>query len=252
LQEVSRALSRAAFGALTPDPEYRIKELETQPDGDGGPVAPYLPPTLLKAIGWIESGWRQASFSTGRGATGPTVTSSSCAYGLMQILTGMDISGTPTARQQKTGTDYLSNVAAGAQLLGVKWNLAPEVVPAVLPREPHVLEHWYFAVWAYHCLGEVCPTLGIHNNPDDPAVKWPRPAYNSPEQLASTGQFSFSDYPYQELVYGIIANPPRVNNTQLWPPLPVKLPPRGAVGFPDPRPFQAASATLDPTTADAP
>jgi hypothetical protein len=252
LTEVSRALSRAAFGVLTLDPDFKIKELETQPDGDGRPVAPYVPPTLLKAIGWIESGWRQASFATNRGGTGPAVTSTSCAYGLMQLLTGMDIGATPTPKQLKVGTDYLSNIAAGAQMLGIKWNLAPETIPVVLPRNPRTLEDWYFAVWAYHCYGEVCDGLGIHNNPDDPALKWPRPVFNSPDQLASTGQFSFSDYPYQELVYGVIANPPRVNNTQLWLPLPVVLPPHGTVGFPEPKPFTEPAGTLDPTQADAP
>jgi hypothetical protein len=137
-------------------------------------------------------------------------------------------------------------------MLGIKWNLAPEHLPIVQPRNPRNLEDWYYAVWAYHCYGEVCDSLGIHNNPDDPALKWPRPMYNSPEQLGSAGQYTFGDYPYQELVYGIIAHPPRVNNTQLWPPLPVKLPARGTVGFPEARPFLAPAATTDPTVADAP
>lgn len=247
LAEVGRAQSRAGFGRLTADPDFRIRDLETQPDGNGSPVLPYIPPTLLKAIGWIESGWRQASMAIARGATGPTITSSSCAYGLMQVLSGMDISGTPTPKQQKVGTDYLSNIAAGAQMLGAKWNLAPEHLPVVLPRNPQALESWYYAVWAYHCFGAVCQALGIHNHPEDPALKWPRPAYNSPDQLASGGHFTFGDYPYQELVYGVVAYPPSVDNGPLWPPLPVVLPPRGAVGFPDPRPFPAPAATFDPT-----
>lgn len=252
MAEVSRAQTRAAFGVLTADPDFKLKELATQTDGKGLPVTPYVPPTLLKAIGWVESGWRQASFTTPRGSTGPTVTSSSCAYGLMQVLTGMNIDAAPNARQMKIGTEFLSNIAAGAQILGAKWNLAPDHIPVVLPRNPRSLEDWYYAVWAYHCYGEVCQALGIHNNPEDPALKWPRPAYNSPDQLASAGQFSFSDYPYQELVYGVVANPPKVNNTPVWQPLPVTLPPRGAVGYPDAKAYLAPSVTLDPTTADAP
>jgi hypothetical protein len=166
----------------------------------------------------------------------------------MQILSGMQIEGTPTAKQLKIGTDYLANIAAAVQLLAIKWNLAPESIPVVLPRNPRVLEDWYYAVWAYHCYGDVCDGLGIRNNPDDPALKWPRPMYNSPEQLASDGQFSFTDYPYQELVYGVIAYPPKVNGTPLWTALPVALPPRGAVGYPEPRPFLHPGSTLDPTT----
>ncbi len=248
LAEVSRAEERAGHILLTTDPDFKVPDLETQPDGDGARVPPYVPPTLLKAIGWIESGWRQASFSTPRGSTGPTVTSTSCAYGLMQILSGMQIEGTPTAKQLKIGTDYLANIAAAVQLLAIKWNLAPESIPVVLPRNPRVLEDWYYAVWAYHCYGDVCDGLGIRNNPDDPALKWPRPMYNSPEQLALDGQFSFTDYPYQELVYGVIAYPPKVNGTPLWTALPVALPPRGAVGYPEPRPFLHPGSTLDPTT----
>ncbi|MFN8558095.1 MAG: hypothetical protein U0531_12415 [Dehalococcoidia bacterium] len=118
----------------------------------------------------MESGWRQATPATARGSRGSTIVSTSCAYGLMQVLTGMEIGATMTPKQQKIGGDYLSNTAGGAQLLGIKWNLGPEYVPVVTPRDPRRLESWYYAVWAYHCYGEVCLDLGIHNNPDDPAL----------------------------------------------------------------------------------
>lgn len=252
IDEVSRAFDRAGFGRLTPDQDFRIKELETEARGSGAPVPAVIPPTLLKAVGWVESGWRQSTAATARGAVGPTVASTSCAYGLMQLLTGMKIEGTPTAKQQRIGADYAANIAAGAQMLGIKWNLAPEHIPAVLPREPGALEPWYYAVWAYHCFGEVCESLGIHNHPDDPALKWPRPPYNSPDQLESSTRFSFRDYPYQELVYGLVAYPPKVNNAPAWPPLSVGLPPRGAVRFPEPAAFQTESRTVDPTAADGP
>jgi hypothetical protein len=252
MAEVSKAENRAAFGQLSTDPDYKLPPLETQPTGSGAPTSPYIPPTLMKAIAWVESGWRQASFNTPRGKTGPTITSTSCAYGVMQILTDMDIDSEPTAKQQKTGTDFINNIAAAAQLLSIKWNFAPEYLPVVLPRNPRAIEDWYYAVWAYHCFGEVCQALSIHNNPEDPALKWPRPAYNSPDQLNSNGQFSATDYPYQELVYGAIANPPVVDGRPLWPALPVKLPARGSISFPEPGPFLAAGNTTDPTTADAP
>ena len=245
--EVATALTRAGFAKLSNDQDFRIKEIETSTDGSGGAVPPYIPPTLLKAIGWIESTWRQATYQTPRGATGPTITSTSCAYGLMQLLSEMTIDGTPTARQQKIGTDYVSNIAAGAQMLAGKWNLAPEYLPVVLPRNPRALEDWYYAVWAYHCYGTLCDAYNVHNNPEDPALKWPRPVYNSPEQLTSGGQFSFTDYPYQELVYGVIIHPPTVDGRPARTAQPVKLPPRGAVGFPDAKPFSAPGATFDPT-----
>jgi hypothetical protein len=250
--EVARAQNRAGHGALTTDPDFKLAPLETRTDGSGLPTSAYVPPTLLKAIGWVESGWRQASFNTSRGASGQTIVSTSCAYGLMQILTDMDIENAPNPKQRKVGSDYLSNIAAAAQLLIVKWNFAPEYIPIVQPRNPRSIENWYYAVWAYHCFGEVCDALGIHNNPDDPALKWPRPAYNSPDQLASDGQFTATEYPYQELVYGVIANPPSVNGQRLWQPLPVKLPARGAIGFPEARTYLAPTSTLDPTLPDSP
>jgi hypothetical protein len=247
IAEVQLAQNRVGLGIPLAGPEFRLKDLETQVDGNGRSVAAYVPPTLLKAIGWVESGWRQASIGTPRGSQGPTITSRSCAYGLMQVLSDMDIDGTPSPRQQRIGSDYLANIAAAAQLLTIKWNLAPEHMPVVMPRNPRAIEDWYYAVWAYHCYGDVCQALDIHNNPDDPALRWPRPMYNSPDQLASEGQFTATDYPYQELVYGVIANPPRVNGSLLWQALPVSLPPRGAIHFPNPQPFLAPTSTLDPT-----
>ncbi len=252
LTEVTRAQNKAGHLQLTTDPDLRTAPLETQPDGDGAPVPAYVPPALLKAIGWVESGWRQASFATPRGQNGSTITSTSCAYGLMQILSGMEIASNPSAKQLKIGGDYVANIAASVQLLGIKWNFAPDILPVVLPRNPRVLENWYYPVWAYHCFGEICDVLGIHNNPDDPALKWPRPAYNSPDQLSSTGAYAYSEYPYQELVYGVIAHPPTVSGARVWEPLPVKLPARGAVGYPEARSFMQPGNTLDPTAATAP
>ena len=250
IQEVARAQNRGGHGVLTTDSDLRAAQLETQPDGDGNPTAAYVPPTLLKAIAWIESGWRQAEFKVERGSSGPTIASVSCAYGVMQMLTGMDIEGQPTAKQRKIGTDYLANIAASVQLLGVKWNFAPELIPAVLPRNPRAVESWYYPTWAYHCFGSVCPKYDIHNNPEDPALRWPRPMYNSPDQVASTSKWDYSDYPYQELVWGVMNNPPVQNGVALWPALAAKLPQRGSVGYPEAKNFAAPAQTLDPTPAE--
>jgi hypothetical protein len=246
--ELRAAFNRAGHGQ-TPsgDPSFALPALETAPDGDGNPTPGYIPPTLLKAIAWAETTWRHAGYEVPRGQTGRTVTSSSCAFGLMQVLTDMQIRDQPTARQTLIGTDYRHNLAAGARILAEKWNLAPAVTPVVRPRQPSALEDWYYAVWAYHCYGERCTQLGLHDNPDDPVHTWPRPAYNSPEQLASGGRFTRADYPYQELVYGLIQHPPRIDGQPVWRALPVKLPPQGTVSFPSPRPFDRPGMTLDPT-----
>ena len=252
LAELRAAFNRAGFGQLIPEAGYALPQLETQPEGDGNLVPGYVPPTLLKAIAWTESSWRHAAYEVPRGLPGRTLASSSCAYGVMQILTGMDVTGQPTARQEQIGSDYRFNIAAGARILGEKWNLAPSALPAVRPRTPQVLEDWYYAVWAYHCYGERCRQLGLHDNPDDPALTWPRPVYNSPAQLESRGRFTRADYPYQELVYGLIQYPPRADGVPVWTPLPVTLPPPGSVSHPTPKHFDRPGMTVDPTRPDDP
>ncbi len=254
IAEVQAALEQAGNNALTVDPTFELAAIHTDPSGGPATAPPYIPSTVLKAIAWIESSWRQSAYSVQRGSNGVTITSSSCAFGVLQVLTGMQISGQPTARQQAIGTDYRSNIAAGAQILLGKWNMAPQQLPVFGRRSPQIIEDWYFALWAYHCFGDVCSKYSVHNNPDDPALKWPRPIYASSAQQNSAGAFTAADYPYQELVFGLINNPPTVNGAPLWTAIPVQLPPHGSVGFPTPKNVPEVSAHLDngqivPTTA---
>ena len=245
LNAANDALTRAGLATLPVSPDLAPKALRTGSDGSGPLQPPYVPPTLLRAIGWIESGWHQADWSTARGQTGPTLTSKACAYGMMQILTGMQVTGTPTPKQLAIGTDFQANAAAAVQLLTGMWDRDPTELPYLGRHDPHILEDWYFTVWAYHCFGSGCESYGAHNNPDDPALPWPRPAYNSPAQLASQSSFDYSSYPYEELVFGVIANPPIVNGQPLWAPIPVQLPPHGAIGYPNPQAAGEPSAHLD-------
>jgi hypothetical protein len=247
LAEVRAAFNKAAFGALVGDPAMALPQLALHTEGPEKAGPGYVPPALLKAIGWTESSWRQAEYEAPRGSRGRALASTSCAFGVMQVLTGMEIKGAPTPLQDRIGSDFAHNIAAGARILAQKWNLAPKELPLVRPRSPSSIEDWYYAVWAYHCFGERCSELGLHDNPDDPTLPWPRPVFNSPDQLASKGAFSRTDYPYQELVYGLIQHPPRAEGAPLWHPLPAKLPPRGAVGFPTPRHLEPFGFTTDPT-----
>jgi hypothetical protein len=245
LDEVNAALDSASANTLSNDPTFELGAIHIDPAGGPATAAPYIPSTVLKAIAWIESSWRQAAYAVPRGGTGVAITSSSCAFGLLQVLTGMSISGQPTPRQQAIGSDFQRNVAAGAQILLAKWNMAPQGLPVLGRRDPHVIEDWYYALWAYHCFGDVCSKYNVHNNPDDPALKWPRPQYASPAQQSSAGAFTAANYPYQELVFGLIANPPLVNGAPLWPAIGVQLPPHGSVSFPVPKGVGEPSAHLD-------
>ena len=73
------------------------------------------------------------------------------------------------------------------------------------------MEDWYYAVWSYH-------GFAFKNHPLNPDHPLPRPAYRC------DGTQSRSNYPYQELVFGCIANPPVVSGVALWNPLAVTLP----------------------------
>ncbi len=232
LAEVSDALSRAGANAAVSEPGYRLPDEHTALD-DGPAATPgYVPPSVLKAISWFESGWRQATYSVSRGNRGRTITSAECAYGLVQVLTGMEHISSPTARQTQIGTDYLHNAAAGAQILVDKWNMAPRKLPVYGRRDPRIIEDWYFALWAYHCFGDICSRYDVHDDPDDPSLKWPRPVVGTNEYR--DGPFTLADYPYQEVIFGWIANPPVQSGVQLWPAVPVQLPPHGTIGFPTP------------------
>ena len=245
LPDVNDALTRAGTGTLTIDSALAPLPLRTGPDGNGPQQPPYIPPPIMRAVAWVETSWHQDSWATARGAIGPTLTSSSCAFGLMQILDGMHVDGSPTPKQQEIGTDYRANIEAGAQALAADWNREPDSLPMLGRHDPHIVEDWYYTVWAYHCFGPVCSDYGVHNNPDDPALSWPRPAYNSPDQLASQSTFDYSAYPYEELVFGLLAFPPVIDSQPLWPPIAVQLPPHGSIGYPDPQSIGEPSAHLD-------
>jgi hypothetical protein len=108
-------------------------------------------------------------------------------------------------------------------MLADRWNAAPSVLPVIGDRDPNVIENWYYAVWAYN---KWTPA----NNPNNPDFPWPRPAY--------APGLNKTLYPYQELVWGLAANPPRVGGQHLWQPVALTLPDREAVGL-TPQPLPA-------------
>ena len=245
LADIDDAVSRAGSASLHVDPTLELPSEHTGPDGSGTQQPGYVPTAVLRGIAWVETSWHQATWDTPRGQSGPTLASSGCAYGLMQIASGMSIASNPTPTQQLIGGDFRANVAAGAQLLAKNWNNDSSFMPYFGRHDPHVIEDWYFAIWAYHCFGDNCSSYGAHDDPDDPSLPWPRPAYNSHEQLTSATSLTYADYPYEELILGLIANPPLVDSKPEWQPIAVQLPPHGAIGFPKPHSVGETSAHLD-------
>lgn len=216
------ALTLAGFNNLFPgDPFFGLPPIERGPrNGRGIAAERYIPPALLKAIGWIESSWIQARFDVPYGAIGPTLVSHDCGYGIMQVTSGMqNTTGTPTPQQLMVAAHYAYNIARGAWILADKWNAAPEFRPIVGDGDPRVIEDWYYAIWSYNGFAFV-------NHPLNPAYsQWPRTPYSCGPASDGFGH-DRSQYPYQELAYGCLSRPPSpvLGAGPLWPPLAATLP----------------------------
>ena len=188
------------------------------PPMSSGVSEPYVPPTILKAIGWIESSWSQAAFHVPYGGIGPALVSRDCGYGIMQVTSGMqNTTGEPTKEQLMTAAHFAYNIARGTRILVDKWNLATDFRPIVGDRNPQVIEDWYYAIWGYNGFVFVNHPL----NPRFPA--WPRSSYSCGPFDDGFGH-DRSQYPYQELVLGCVAHPPEPDDEPLWQALEVTLP----------------------------
>lgn len=210
--EAAAALEQAGAGAANPPlPALRkgLAPAETQAPGT-------VPCVLLKAISYVESSWRQARFTVPEGSTGPALMTPSCSYGMMQITSGMRRPGElPADVQMSIASDYRFNTGWGAKMLADLWN--NRTIPAVGDRDPNIAENWYYVVWAYHSWSSA-------NNPNSPDFPWPRPPF--------TGSENRTNYPYQEIVWGLAANPPKRNGQLMWQPIALTLPRREDVGLP--------------------
>jgi hypothetical protein len=219
----------AAYNQLFPDDTYfgtpRI-EIGTR---DNRRIAdtPYIPPTILKANGWIESALAQAASSVPFNAVGPALVSFDCGHGIMQITSGMtqgEDGGRASKQQALVATHYLYNIGRGAVILADKWNSAPTSRPIAgtdTDSDPKIPENWYFAVWSYN--GFTGPGASRSNHPLTPSYDLARPGYSCGRSDDGYGH-SFSNYPYQEIIFGCASRPPSVDGEQLWDPLPISLP----------------------------
>ena len=205
------AQSLAAANRLFPDDaEFALPALEVDISGATveDPEAA-IPALILNAIGWIESKANQTELDVDYGQSGPTLVSSDCGYGIMQITTHFVNNDEPPTRfESLVGTHFAYNVAAGAKILADKWN--DPFFPTVGARDPRYIESWYYAIWAYNGWAGA-------NHPDSPEID---PFRTTPYPCDERR----NGYPYQELVLGCIVNPPEVDGVDLWPPSPVRLP----------------------------
>ncbi len=189
----------------------------------------YVPPTLLKAISWVESVTTQGGASLPFGAIGPGLVSFDCGYGISQVTSGMTTplgeDAQPNDEQALVATHFAYNIGRGAAILIDKWNAAPEARPIVgidTASDPKIVENWYYAVWSYN--GFTGPGANRSNHPLDPVYgAWPRTPYScgsSNDGLSHNRAL----FPYQEIVYGCMAHPPSVQGKPLWKALDATLP----------------------------
>ncbi|MQC47469.1 MAG: hypothetical protein DWG77_00090 [Chloroflexi bacterium] len=224
-----RALYRLAYDAVstnqlfTNDPFFSLPPIERGLRNSRADGPPFIPSTLLKAIAWVESDMTMAQRSVPFNSIGEGLVSFDCGHGAMQVTTGMTVplgaDGLPSDRQVLVATHYAYNIARGAQLLAEKWNAAPEQRPVVgtdTGSDPAIIENWYYATWAYN--GFTGPGANISNHPLDSSFSWPRQAYRC------DGTQARNRYPYQELVWGCMANPQTRNGQAIWPAVPAALP----------------------------
>lgn len=218
------AMDAASVNALFPgDPYFGLPAVETgaRTSRVNGPAA--IPAILLKAIAWVESDMTMASRSVQFNSIGDALISFDCGHGIMQVTTGMTLplgeNGRATDRQVLVATHYVHNVARGAYIFVDKWNQAPEFRPVAgtdTASNPLLVENWYYATWSYN--GFTGPGSSRSNHPADASFTWPRPAFRC------DGTQSRDRYPYQELVWGCMANPPVRNGQRLWQPVAATLP----------------------------
>ena len=134
--------SQRIFGAVAVDPSVqtamvgkKIEDMANKYD---------IPPVLLKAIAYQESGWKQYNLdpTTGLPLTDQPFISKDGGIGIMQISTA----NYPEYDVEKLKSDLDYNLDAGCQILNNKWRAYPKIGDG----NRNVLENWYFAVWAYN------------------------------------------------------------------------------------------------------
>jgi hypothetical protein len=217
----------ASYNMIVPsDTFFGVPRVEAGARGSRGTSGmPYIPPVLLKATSWIESGTAQGDHTVWWNATGPAKISFDCGHGIMQVTSGMTDPADgpwPSSQQALVATHYLYNIGRGSAILVEKWNSAPEYRPIVGNGDPRLLEDWYFALWSYN--GFTGPGANRSNHPLDPRYgSWPRTPFSCGPANDGLGH-SYANYPYQELVYGCAAHPPSVSGQQVWSPMNATLP----------------------------
>lgn len=199
-----RAIERAANGILGADgpaiPPLRVGCSGATVDNWGR-----VPCQILKAMAWAMTGWRQFCTDDACEENGRTVLGRGCRFGMLQVP---ETEAGPDVDLTRVAAELPYNAGTAARRLATEWGRTPCVGDQI----PDVAEHWYLAVWA-------ADAFTYANSPNNPAYPVLRPVYGAP-----AGSFDRGSYPFQEVVFGLAANPPREGDEPIWQPSPLSLP----------------------------
>ncbi|GAA5415824.1 hypothetical protein Pryu01_00856 [Paraliobacillus ryukyuensis] len=136
-----------------------------------------VPPEILKAIAFQESGWQQywlpgqtpvnhyTNKCTNWDGTNVKLGYDCIGIGIMQVsdYRFMENETEKATEIEKLSTDIRYNIQEGIKILKQKWNYANAgLIPTINEQDRTKLENWYFAIMAYNGLSSINNPL---NNP---------------------------------------------------------------------------------------
>ncbi|MEO6087208.1 MAG: hypothetical protein ABIQ18_29265 [Umezawaea sp.] len=144
-----------------------------------------------------------------------------CGYGVTQVTDHMRLSGQedgkaiawPYQTQRAVALDYVTNIAAGLQILTGKWNDTRDAGLVVNNGDSSKLENWFFALWAYNSGFYAQSTasanggawgVGWANNPANPEWDAGRAPFL---EISYADAAHPQNWPYQEKVLGFAGHP---------------------------------------------
>jgi hypothetical protein len=176
-----------------PNPSYQeINKLLTEKA-----LEKRVPPELVKAIAYVESGWQQFK-------GGVPHISDDGGIGIMQVTDPQNIFNFD---QERLKYDIGYNIDAGIRILEDKFSWSGKAIPTINGQNRDVLEHWYFAVLAYNGIVQVNSPIikadgSINHNAYQEKVYRRIKESNSGISLAML-TFSVSDFSYSEVGSGL-------------------------------------------------
>ncbi|WP_442596785.1 S-layer homology domain-containing protein [Neobacillus sp. D3-1R] len=105
-----------------------------------------IPPEILKAIAFIETGMKQFD------SAGQPIIATDGGIGIMQITMSDAELQTAGIDKERLKWDTQYNIETGAKILKQKWNNSN--LPKINDKNPNTIENWYFAIMAYNGLSK--------------------------------------------------------------------------------------------------